>query len=297
MQFTIIDTQSIYQRLVDAPDDASREVIFGELIEPFAGLVKIFGFGKTGMDAFAGWGMSPAQFGGDNHAHMASIIKTLAQANAWQRAAQSLDKGWAAFSAYDDRIVLEQITFGLMLADLSHFPQAGGYSGFGGVPGWIMTIYGEPNVENLKRIEACTVHEMHHNIWSDYTKPDFMNTTTVADYMVMEGLAESFAAELYGEDTIGPWVTGFDESRLDHTKVIFRDGLTRTGFNVIRGYIFGGEIAEIGGFEKIDVPLYAGYAIGYRVVQAYLKRTGKSVAEATFVNPQEITAESGFFDT
>ncbi len=183
-----------------------------------------------------------------------------------------------------------------MLADLSHFPQAEGYSGFGGVPGWIMTVYGNPTPDNLKRVEACTVHELHHNIWSNFTKPDFMKTTTVADYMVMEGLAESFAAELYGEDTIGPWVTKFDQSQLNRTKTVFRDGLTRAGFNVIRGYIFGGEIAEIAGFEKIDVPLYAGYALGYRVVQAYLKRTGKSVAETTFVPPQEIVAESCFFD-
>jgi uncharacterized protein YjaZ len=296
MQFTIVNTHSIYQRLLDATDDTTREAIFNELIEPFEGLVKIFGWGKTGIDAFASWGMKPTQFAAENHEHMESVMKALEQANAWQRAAQSLDKGRDAFAAYADQIKLENVTFGLMLADLSHFPQAAGYTGFGGVPGWIMTVYGDPTPDNLKRIEACTVHELHHNIWSDYTKPDFMKTTTVADYMVMEGLAESFAAELYGEDTIGPWVTQFDESQLERTKIIFREGLTRTGFNTIRGYIFGGEIAESHGLEKIDVPMYAGYALGYRVVQAYLKRTGKTVADATFVPPQEIVAESCFFD-
>ena len=44
------------------------------------------------------------------------------------------------------------------------------------------------------------------------------------------------------------------------------------------------------------VPAFAGYALGYRVVQAYLKRTGKNVVEATFVPAQEIVAQSGFFD-
>lgn len=296
MQFNVIDTHGIYSRLLAAPDEAARETIFTELIEPFDGLIKIFGWGKTGIDAFAGWGMSPAQFAPENSTHMTKAMHALEGANAWQRAAQSLDKGREAFNAYADRTSLENVTFGLMMANFSHFPQAGGYTGFGGIPGWIMTVYSEPDAENLRRVEACTVHELHHNIWSQYTKPDFMNTTTVADYMVMEGLAESFAAELYGEDTIGPWVLDFEKSQLERTKTIFRDGLKRTGFDVIRGYIFGGEIAEMHGFDKIDVPLYAGYALGYRTVQAYLQRTGKTVAEATFVPPQQIVAESGFFD-
>ena len=83
---------------------------------------------------------------------------------------------------------------------------------------------------------------------------------------------------------------------LEATKTIFREGLRRTGFNVIRGYIFGGEIAEQMGFEKVDVPLYAGYALGYKVVQAYVKRTGKGVVETSFVPAEEIITESRFFD-
>ncbi|MBZ0289583.1 MAG: DUF2268 domain-containing protein, partial [Anaerolineae bacterium] len=122
-----------------------------------------------------------------------------------------------------------------------------------------------------------------------------MNSVTVGEYMIGEGLAESFAAELYGEDKTGPWVSEFDESRQDETKRIFRDGLNRAGFNVVRGYIFGGEIAEQMGFEAVDVPQYAGYALGYRVVQAYLKRTGKKVVETTFVPAAEIIDESQFF--
>ena len=48
---------------------------------------------------------------------------------------------------------------------------------------------------------------------------------------------------------------------------------------------------ELGG--KI-VP-FAGYALGYRAVQAYLARTGRSAAEATFLPAAEILAESGYF--
>jgi uncharacterized protein YjaZ len=295
MKFNIVDTESIYRRLLAEADGETRESIFRtELVEPFMGLVKTFGM-PDGMAAFKQWGTSPDLFDSNRKKRTAHILDALKQANAWQRAQNSLDRGYAAFRDYVDRIPLEVITFGLMIADLSATPQAGGYTGFGGIPGWIMTVYGDPNKDNLKKVEAATVHELHHNLWSAIVNYNFM-TSTVGEYMIMEGLAESFADELYGEDKIGPWVTGFDETRLEATKTIFRDGLKRSGFNVIRGYIFGGEISEQMGFEKVDVPLYAGYALGYKVVQAYLKRTGKKVVETSFVPAEEIIAESQFFD-
>jgi uncharacterized protein YjaZ len=46
---------------------------------------------------------------------------------------------------------------------------------------------------------------------------------------------------------------------------------------------------------RAGVPNFAGYAIGYRVVRQFLKRTGKSVAETTFLPSREIIEESGFF--
>jgi uncharacterized protein YjaZ len=49
------------------------------------------------------------------------------------------------------------------------------------------------------------------------------------------------------------------------------------------------------GLPKAGVPNFAGYAIGYRIVRQYLQRTGKSVAQATFLPSREIIAESGFF--
>jgi uncharacterized protein YjaZ len=114
--------------------------------------------------------------------------------------------------------------------------------------------------------------------------------------MLTEGLAESFAAELYGQDKIGFWVTDLDESRLEETRRIIGGALSATGFDTIRSYIFGDTLSEHAGRAQVGVPAFAGYAIGYRVVQAYLKRTGQSIVEATFVPPQDILAGSGFFD-
>ena len=288
MNFHVVDTESAYRRLLDAPDAATREAIFRhELVEPFIGLARFFG--GDGSAVFAQWGMTPEQFSEEKHEQMSAVIDALAGANAWQRAAQALETGRAAFASHADRIPLDRVIFGLFIADMSATPQARGYTGFGGIPGWIMTVYGAPDEDNLRRVEAATVHELHHNILGA-SNPQAMNMmqVTVGDYMILEGLAESFAAELYGADSIGPWVTEFDDADLEHALPRFREGLGLTGFDEVRRYIFGDPGAGL--------PIYAGYALGYRVVQAYLKRAGQNVVEATFVPAQTIVAGSGFFE-
>jgi uncharacterized protein YjaZ len=293
MDFHILDTESIYRRLLAAPNAAEREAIFrAELVEPFQGLVNRMG-GGDGLASFAQWGMKPEQFTGESD--LTSHLETLAATDAWGRAARALERGWAAFADYADRIPTERIVFGLMLVDMSAVPGQRGYSGFGAIPGYIMTTYGVPDDYNLVRVEAATVHELHHNLLNAVFPRNFMFEATVADYMVMEGLAESFAAELYGEDKIGFYVTEFDESRLDETIASFKGAFDKTGFNTLRAYIFGDAIAEYSGLQAVGVSPFAGYALGYRVVQAYLKRTGKRVADATFVPTSEIIAESGVF--
>ncbi len=286
MDFQIVDTRAAYRRLLAAPDDATRAAIFQtELIEPFAGLVNFFGGDR--LASFAQWGMKPEQYNDDGRARMTAIVDALEKADAWSRAVHALEQGRAAFAAHADRIPLGTIVFGLYLADMSATPQAHGYTGFGGIPGWIMTVYDMPDEYNLARIEAATVHELHHNILG-VVQPRNMMTITVGEYMILEGLAESFSAELYGTDKIGPWVTEFDDSQLTQVKETFRQGLNVSGFNEVRRYIFGDPGAGL--------PVYAGYAIGYRVAQAYLARTGQRVPQATFVPAQEIIAASRFFE-
>jgi uncharacterized protein YjaZ len=287
MNFQIVDTESAYRRLLTAPDAAVRETVFRQdLIEPFMGLVQIFG--GDGLATFAQYGMRPEQFTGDNQAVMADLIEVLAGADAWSRAEQALKEGWAAFAAYAEQIPLEKIIFGLYLADMSASPQLKGYTGFGGIPGWIMTVYGSANAYNLERVEAATVHELHHNILGA-AKPQASNMmqVTVGDYMVMEGLAESFSAELYGADKVGPWVSDFDDANLETTKAVFKSGLDVSGFNEVRRYIFSD--------PELGLPPSAGYALGYRVVQAYLERTGKSVVDSTFIPAGTIIRYSDFF--
>jgi uncharacterized protein YjaZ len=293
MNFTILDTAAAYQALLSAPDVAARKAIFHqEIIEPFRGLVNVMGGGDA-EQVLARWGISSAPFEGAQQEQMRTHLQTLVSADAWNQSQQALEDGAKAFEGF--AVPERDVVFGLILADLSNIPLQRGYSGFGAIPGWIMTIYGVPDAYNLHRIKACTAHELHHNILARIF-PVNMATWTVGEYMIMEGLAESFAQELYGEDTIGYWVTDFDMTQLPETKRIFADALEKSGFGVIRGYIFGDDFAGAEyGIERVGVPAFAGYALGYHVVQAYLRRTGKSVAEATFVPARDIIRDSAFF--
>ncbi len=63
----------------------------------------------------------------------------------------------------------------------------------------------------------------------------------------------------------------------------------------MRGYIFGDWAAEQFGYPPQGLPSFAGYTIGYRLVQAYLARTGRSAAATTYTPWEEILAESAFF--
>ena len=42
----------------------------------------------------------------------------------------------------------------------------------------------------------------------------------------------------------------------------------------------------------MGIPPYAGYSIGYRIVTDYLRQSGKSAVEATYIPWREIIADS-----
>ena len=115
---------------------------------------------------------------------------------------------------------------------------------------------------------------------------------TVGRYILIEGLAESFAAALYGEKSVGPWVADFDMSDMPRVKAIISNALNIKGFDAVKQYVFGD--TKTG--AKLGLPNCAGYAVGYHIVQAFMKRTGRDIIEATFTPAEQIIRESGFFD-
>jgi uncharacterized protein YjaZ len=157
-----------------------------------------------------------------------------------------------------------------------------------------MVTYSDPTPYNLARVEGATVHEFNHNVRSA-ALPHQPMIATVGNYIVGEGLAEAFAHELYGEEAVGPWVTDFDLSQLEKARQIIGGALDKTGFDVVRNYIFGDTITRQMGREPVGLPDFAGYAIGYFTVRQYLARSGKTATEATLLPASEILAGSGYF--
>jgi uncharacterized protein YjaZ len=169
-----------------------------------------------------------------------------------------------------------------------------GYTGFGGIPGYIM-INLWPDERNLPKLGAATAHEFNHQIRA-CVEP-FRMDISVGQYIVMEGLAESFAAELYGPESVGPWVSEVQGDTLAEARRVVGGALSVQGFNAVRPYIFGDAVmaASGGGGKPAGVPAYSGYATGFHAVQAYLRKTGKTAAEATLVPAVEILRQGAYF--
>lgn len=175
------------------------------------------------------------------------------------------------------------IHVGIFLQDGSKVdPKDLGYTGFGGIPGYIMLDYAEATDYNLARLQSCLAHEAHHNIVGTAGWDPF--SVTVGSYIICEGLAEAFAADLYGEDKVGPSVADFPMEEMPRIKKMYKAALVLKGFDAVRPYIF---VDEKSG-TSLGIPGTAGYAVGYHVVKAYMKRTSRDIIEATFTPAERI---------
>ena len=161
-----------------------------------------------------------------------------------------------------------------------------GYCGDGGIPGYIFSWL-IPNEYTLEHLPVALAHEANHNIRFQFI--EWKNDITLGEMMISEGLAENFATSFYGEDKAGPWVTKTDMATLnEYIKPIIQDGLNIQGFENLNAYLYGDELAKLQNFPQVGLPYCAGYACGYHLVKHYLKKTGKSVIEATLLPAKDI---------
>ena len=299
MKTNWIPTNDYYHRILDAPDATTRHQLYLDLlVEPWKPMMEMMSrqFGSDTDDTLAGaraWAwLLPEQV-----AEMAALLERMESADAWTIGGQALERAAARFDRWEAQIPFDTVTGWLVLADPTRSnPMERGYTG---ATDWtqprFIGQFWEPNEDNLSRLPGLIAHEMHHLIRLRLFPWD-MQKTSVADYIVLEGTAESFATSLFGEDKVGYYVTEVDTGELEAARHLIGQNLQATGFNVIRGYIFGDALAERSGFQPVGgMPTYGGYAIGYHVVQAFLRRSGISIEEATFLPAVEIVEGSGFF--
>lgn len=191
------------------------------------------------------------------------------------------------------KVNADEIKFGLYVADPDKLKLQKGYTGFGGIPGFI-TVNIFPNDYNIPKLPAVIAHEFHHNIRFSYFDWDHGNVT-VGDYLVIEGLADSFAKELYGAEQLGPWVTSMDKDDLEYSIHVIGEALNIKGFAEVSSYMFGDEIAKQEGYEPVGLSFCAGYAVGFKVVQSFMMKHNKTIYETTLLSSDEIIHGSGLF--
>ena len=287
-----IRTDKLYRQLLNTPDLEQRRQIYREqLITPWQRMMSMFGQGDN--DDFAGaraWAWTLPE----DLEQEPEVLRKLEAANAWQQGEAALRKAVSRFAGRE--LPFAEVEGWLIVANPERADPV--MRGQTGAVDWYeprcVVQYDTVTEENLPRLQGTIVHEFHHLVRLRLFPWDMMKTS-VADYIIHEGLAESFAASLYGEQSVGFFITEFDEAELETARQLIGAGLDKTGFNTLRAYIFGDYWTEKGGAEGIGMPLYGGYTVGYRTVQAFLERTGATVEEATFLPAGEIVEGSGYF--
>ena len=289
MQTQWLPTNKVYRAIVDTPDAETREHIFKDtFITPYERQFSMMG--QSPMESARAFGyLMP-----EDLTTLPDALLKLEASDAWTRGEEALRTGAARWESYD--IPLETVTGSIVLLKRGN-PDGFGYAGaidFATYKQFAIT-YDAPDERNMSLLPGAVVHELHHLVRSKVC-PGNMMTFNLAEYIAMEGLAESFASAVYGEDMVGLYVTYISNEDLEKARMLIGAALDVTGFDKLRGYVFGGSSAHQYGFEAVDgMPKFGGYAVGYHAVQAYLKRTGKIIEEATFISGEEIMRESGYF--
>lgn len=277
MTNTLIDSASAMARVLDAAPDRRADLV-REMWAPMAGMYHFIPDGlhlasvhrqNFGFD----WGNSSDQ--------LREGLRALMDADAWRRVAEALDAGVTALKAADPSVIVPDLTVLLLLGDptSAHFlNEVQGLSGFGGISGYIaITVWPTPRV--LDRLEAIAVHELHHNV--RYSPGGIVwnpATVTVGEHVISEGLADTFATELYGETGYTHFVTEATRSD-DRVLAKVATGLDVTGMQDFAGWVLGDATARLLGGSPVGLPTGAGYAAGARLVAAYVEAEGTTAAQ------------------
>ena len=217
----------------------------------------------------------------------------LVQADAWGQLRRELARAWEYQRSvlpgirHPDRVEVV-LTLGNP-DDPIFIERTLGYYGMGATPGSIWLV-AWPTDYNVTRIGACGVHEFAHNLRTPNVESQF----NLAEWVIQEGLAEVFTVEVCGAEATGAWYAGVIGPALDaaYDKVTAAFG-TGSSFADWTGYVLGDDIASRMGRRPVGVPHMGGYAVGRRIVERYLEKTGLKAAQAIVRPAAEILAGAG----
>lgn len=290
MNISVIDSAAGMRHVLDQTRHERAEAV-RDLWAPMAGMYHFIpGIDMLGVHA-QNFGF-PLDMTPQSEKRVRDAIVALEAANAWTRVRTALQEGAAALAAGDPGIPVPDLQVLLLAGNPTndHFmEEIQGLSAFGGISGYIsMTVW--PTEQVLDRLEAIAVHELHHNVryspggvvWDPVT-------VTVGEHVVAEGLADLFAAELYGDRGYTHFVS--ERTRSDDAVLAkVASGLKVTGMADFAAWVLGDASASVFGGEPVGLPTGAGYAAGARIVQAYLDATGTTAAQNARTPASDILA-------
>ena len=225
----------------------------------------------------------------------ADMIALLSDDDFWDKCQRSIENSLTRFEENGIELKVREYLFTITLAnpESPYMKMCDNYCGDGGIPGYIFGAI-VPSEYTMSRLPVALAHEANHNVRFQFIKGS--NDISLGEYIVCEGLAENYAASIYGEEYVGPWVTKTDKETLnEYIKPLMKEALHVQGFDNITAYMYGDELAQMQNYIPAGMPYCAGYACGYHLVKYYLEKTGKNIIEATILPAQEILEEAEEF--
>jgi len=142
-----------------------------------------------------------------------------------------------------------------------------------------------PEKDWLDWIPYTIAHEYHHSVWTDqYFK--WYKRSTLLDYLIFEGKADSFAHLIY-PDMIAPWTTAISSYQETRQWKKISEDLEITNLEKQREYMFGS--------RSESIPTWSGYTIGFHIVQKFIENHPEAVIEDwTAMDAKEIYEASGY---
>ncbi len=280
MTITVLDTAAGMDAVLSA-EERDRPEVLRDMLAPMKGMFRYFP-GEVDLVA-----MHAMSFGfplDRKTEEMRAAVDQFKKADAWARIQQALDDAATVQADAVPGACLPDVTVLLMLGnpdDEYFMGPARGLSGNGSMTGYLsLTLW--PTGENLARLEAAAVHELHHNlryapggvVWDPAS-------VRVGEQIISEGLADAFARQLYGPE-LG--YTPIGTAHLEDDEVMRKviSGLDVGGMENFTAWVLGDEAAVRFGGVPAGVPAGGGYAVGNRLVDAYLSASGKSAADALY---------------
>ena len=300
MNIKAIRSDEIYRKMMTVSKEEKENIYRYELMKPFEFKWNCIGISlksetEGGYDVVSAAGMGGAYAPSQIINERLLEIEQISNNSFWNACEDSIRNTLEGFEEHGITLPTLDYVFTVILNDPQNPMSAmtGDYCGDGGIPGYIIgTII--PNEKSLQMLPVALAHEANHNVRWQFMQ--WNPSITLADMIVSEGLAENFAASMFGEDKIGKWVAQTSLETVEAIiKPMVKENLTEADFNKLSSFLYGDKIMSIRGSAPVGMPYCGGYACGYALIQHYLKKTGKSIYEATITTTADILKETEDF--